>query len=208
MKRTEQSILKKVDEWKTIPEMVPAVYRLFVFLPWESIPEDYRNSFDERAAEVWNDESAEDLLGKLEVDTEVTIKAILQELAKKRIVAALALLPIILADFFMLGFKTGHFQGRLMKIVNDYKSFQSYDSAVAEIDALLAIEDLLADLVAKMKLKLSFDLRETCEKIMVEFVKPFETQENMKTAEGILSQLSDADKEKLDKNIEAGVDEQ
>lgn len=198
MKRTEQAILKKVNEWKTQPEMVPAVYRLFVFLKWSSIPNEYKDKFDPRAEEIW-DNDLESQLENIQVDTEVTIKAILEELSKKHIVAALALVPIILADLFMVGGKPGKLQGDLALLTTEYKNTVEYDRQVAEIEAMLKLEDIITNVVRRMKIKLDFDLGMTMDKLFRDFAKPFETEASPEFIASIEKALDDfEEKAKVD----------
>lgn len=43
--RTERAILKRVKFWKDNPMLVSGVYRLFIYLDWSSIPEEYHEFF-------------------------------------------------------------------------------------------------------------------------------------------------------------------
>ena len=49
--RTHKAILKKVKEWQGNPMMVAGVYRLFTYLPWSMIPEQYKEFFPKEAEE-------------------------------------------------------------------------------------------------------------------------------------------------------------
>lgn len=189
-KVNSSAILRKVDEWKNTPEMVPAVYRLFVFLKWSEIPEEYQKMYDVRAKDIW-DEDYESIWKSIEVDTEVTIKAILDEMRKRNIVAALGLLPIILADMFVRGYKTGSFQGQLMKIVSNYREYITLDRAVAEMDTLNRIEILLGNYCAKTKIKLGFDLEAVVEKIFQEYMKFYGQDEQSTELEKSIEKVLD-----------------
>jgi len=169
-KVNSEAILKKVNEWKSMPEMVPAVYRLFVFLDWKDIPKEYQDNYDTRAKDIWDDDI--DLLwDRIEIDTEITVKAVFDELLKRNVVAAFGITPIILADVFVRGYKTGKWQGKMMSIVNNYKNYVAYDRQTAELDTLLRMGSFIEELCRKTKITLTFDLVNVIEKITTEYLK-------------------------------------
>lgn len=156
--KTHKAILRKINEWEGNPLMVAGIYRLFVYLPWEYIPEKYKEFFPKEAKETWNNDLAEINSVQIKKDIEAEIRAILNTLAKKNVTNSLGLVPMILADVFIVGETVGALQGKLFKIINTYKKNIELDINLAEQLAIIELFDLFEDIIKKTNLELSFDI--------------------------------------------------
>lgn len=190
--RTEKRILKKVESWKGNPMLVAGLYRLFTYIPWESIPEEYIEFFEEDAKNTWNDDLDKFKKEHINLDMQAEIHAILQTIAKRNITHALGLVPIILADAYVYGAGIATFQGRLVRIINEYKVNMDYDRDLAEQEAIFATVELLKDLASKTKLKLEYDIDEITQTIMERYSKAIAKQKEMKQRDAILSTAAEA----------------
>lgn len=159
--------------------MAPAVYRLFTFVPWEFIPEDHKKFFPEGAEKEWDkdlkDYKEEHLL--LDLDTEV--KAVLKALNKRLIVQALALMPIILADFFVLGNPMDSLQLKLKTITDNYiNNLSLVSQEEAETIAMFDLVDMLEPIVNKIKT----DITDNFQKVVLDMFA-FYSKDNEKKKE-------------------------
>jgi hypothetical protein len=165
--KTNKSILKKVSEWEGNPMLVAGVYRLFVYLPWEKIPEKYKGFFPEEAKDEWDkDLELKSDKDTILVDIESELRAILNTLAKKNIINCLGIFPMIFADAFMADLPVGALQGKLLKVIGDYKENIELDMALAESLVVWEIFELIEDIVKKLNIKLSFDLKQAFDQVL------------------------------------------
>jgi hypothetical protein len=169
--RTQKEILRKVELWKDNPMFVSGLYRLFTYLPWSKVPEEYKEFFPKEAAEMWDNDL--DLYGNHEVKQDINseIRAILQVLVKKNITHGIGLVPMILADIYANGNGITIFQGRLSKITDAYKENISYDRELGEKLATFEVIDLLKEISIKLNIDLSFDIDVVVEQLTEQFNK-------------------------------------
>lgn len=192
--KTNKSILRKISEWEGDPMLVAGMYRLFVYLPWDLIPDKYKEFFKEDAKDNWdNDLEAKANEKSIYQDIESEIRTILQELPKKNIINCLGIIPMLLADAFIIGHNVGTIQGKLFSIINRYKSNITIDIGLAEGLAIHEVLELLKEIESKFKLKLSFDLDKASEQVLDAVNK---VQKDIVSAKG-----------KLGKDIDKAVDE-
>lgn len=158
--RTEKEILRKVAEWKDNPIMVPGMHRLFVYLKWDSIPQEIRQFYPEEAKLIWDEQDTHSMVDSLNEDMLILIKSIYKELQKKSITISFGLLPLLLADSFVSGLKIGNLQAQLTNIINEYADTVKYDRSVAEAYSLIKVTEFIEAVVAKNKLKLDINLQE------------------------------------------------
>jgi len=176
--RTTKRILRQIKEWKDIPMMISGVYRLFTYIPWESIPEEYKQFFNADAEKDWNTDLDAFKEKNIALDVNAEIKAILRGMVKKNITHSLGLIPITLADIFMCGINVGRFQGELSKIISDFSKNIEIDRALAEQLALLSTIELLKKMIDSVDISLSFDIDEVTEKLIKEYTKNLEDATN------------------------------
>lgn len=172
--RTQKVILRKIKEWKDNPMLVAGIYRLFTYIPWEAIPDEYKSFFPEEAKDTWDDDlknyGKKDML--LDINTEV--RAILQVLAKKNVTHCLGLVPIVLADIYMYGAGINKFQSSLLKIISSYKEYVDIDRPLAEQYAIIGTVELLKNIVNNIKIKLTFDIDAVLQKLLSDYNKNLE----------------------------------
>lgn len=179
--KTHKSILKKINEWEGNAMMVAGVYRLFTYLPWDQVPEKYKSFFPEEAKEKWDDDLGKYNEEELKLDIEAEIRALLNVLAKKNITNALGVVPMILADVFVIGKPTGALQGKLLKVITTYKDILELDRTLAEQLTMFEIFDIVETIVKKASLKLSFDLQTAIEQVKTAALKVDESNTNIVT---------------------------
>lgn len=157
--RGKKQILRKVDAISKNALMSPAIYRLLTYVDWESVPEKYKSFYPDEAKDVWNNDldtfKEENVL--LDLDTE--IKAVFTALNKKLIIQALAFVPIVLADFYVLGNPMDPYEVRVKELTDRYiKNTVELDRHHADYLAMLDISDLMSDIIEKGNLDLKEDL--------------------------------------------------
>jgi hypothetical protein len=167
--RTERAILKRVDFWKNDPMLVSGVYRLFVYLKWESIPHEYRAFFEEGAEEKWDD--GENNPDTIMMDVKAMTYALVKILAKKNVTQGLGMVPMILADVYVLGNSTDKYQGELSKVLKNYKEYVDYGRDLSEEYAIRGILDILYEITHDLKIKHDFDFNQAVENILEQFKK-------------------------------------
>lgn len=177
--RTKKVILRKADEWKDNPMLVSGLYRLFTYLPWEAIPEEYKKFFPEESEKIW-DEDLKDFDKKdILRDIDAEIRAILKVLVKKNITNSMGLIPMILADAYMYGVGIATFQGSLLKIINTYKLNMDVDRELAEQLVTIQTIELIKEIISKLNLNLSFDIEKVRAEIAEQMAKAEKTNEEL-----------------------------
>jgi hypothetical protein len=193
--KTEKKILKKIDEWSTNPLIVPAIYRLMTYIRWEAIPEKYKQFFSKEAAEKWNDDLDSFKEENIMLDIDAEIKAAFKGLFKRNIIQVLGIIPIILADIFVIDKPVARAQARLIKITKEYLKNYEIDKALAEAYAIIDLVEFLGYLQDLAKLKNKLNLTDLLAKI-------FETN-NITSVEAIVNKgISNG----ISKEIDALVD--
>jgi hypothetical protein len=178
--RTKKEALRKIEEWKNNPMLVSGIYRLFTYLPWDTIPEEYKTFFPAEAKEKWDEDLSSYGKTEVELDIDAEVRAILKVLVKKNVTHCMGLIPMVLADVYMHGTGISVFQSSLIKIINNYKKYVDIDRQLAEQYSMIEIIDLLKTIINKVGIKLSFDidivaakLNEEYEKNTAKFAKQF-----------------------------------
>lgn len=166
--RTEKTTLRKVKEWQSLPRLVTGMYRLFTYLTWENIPEEYKQFYPPEAKEVWNEDLKLFKEKNIKLDIDAEIKAVFRGLFKKNITQVLSILPIILADVYMLGKPITKQQVKLNKITEEYLKHLEVDSDLAELVAIFDIVDLLTELSKLAEVNLEFNPRKMLDKILAQ----------------------------------------
>lgn len=172
--RTQKVILRKVKEWKNNPMLVAGIYRLFTYITWDAIPEEYKAFFPKEARETWDDDLKKYGKQDMLLDINAEIKAILKVLAKKNVTHCLGLIPLVLADIYMYGASIAKFQGSLLKIINNYKDYVEVDRSLAEQYAIIETVELLKNIVNTIKIDLAFNIDEVLQKLLVDYNKNLE----------------------------------
>jgi hypothetical protein len=149
--------------------LVAGMYRLFTYVAWEDIPEEYKEFFDEKAKEVWNKDLGAFTEENIELDIDAEIKAILKVLVKKNVTHSLGMIPIILADAYVYGIGTGPLEGKLLRIITQYKEFVDIDRDLAEQYTILSTVEFLKEVITKVNRELSFNIEDVTEKLMAEY---------------------------------------
>jgi len=166
--KNHKSILRKVKEWEGNPMLVAGLYRLFAYLPWDLVPDKYKEFFPEDAKEAWIKDDGIHSIEELKMDVESEVRAILNTIAKKNITNSFGLVPMILADLFIMEKRTGPLQGRLFKIIETYKENINLDRTLAEQYAMFEIFDLLKAIVKKagIEKEMLFDLDKAIDQVV------------------------------------------
>jgi hypothetical protein len=167
--RSNKRILNKIKSWSGNPMLVAGMYRLFTYVAWEDIPEEYKEFFDEKAKEVWNKDLGAFTEENIELDIDAEIKAILKVLVKKNVTHSLGMIPIILADAYVYGIGTGPLEGKLLRIITQYKEFVDIDRDLAEQYTILSTVEFLKEVITKVNRELSFNIEDVTEKLMAEY---------------------------------------
>lgn len=174
--RTTKRILRQIKEWKEIPMMVAGMYRLFTYIPWEKIPEEYKAFFDEKAKEEWDKDLDSFKEKNIELDIEAEVKAILRVLVKKNVTHSLGLVPIVMADTFIHGINTNKYQAKLAKIIKEYTENVDLDRGLAEQLAIITTVGLLKEIIDDVNMDLSFDIDSVTDKLMKEYQEAVDKQ--------------------------------
>lgn len=159
--------------------LVAGMYRLFTYVPWDAIPEEHKEFFDDEAKKVWDKDLDQFTSENIELDIKAEIHAILKVLVKRNITHSLGLIPIVLADAYVYGVGIGPLQGKLIKIVEDYKDYVGIDRDLAEQYAVLTTIDYIKELVGKIGIELDFDIDEVTKELMDKYEKATEKQKQM-----------------------------
>ena len=167
--KTNRSILKKIEEWEGNPMLVAGLYRLFAYLPWNLVPEKYKEFFPEDARETWLKDDSSYTEAEFYADVESEVRAILNTMASKNITNAFGIIPMIFADMFVMNKPTAALQGKLQKIINEFKENIELDRNLAEQYAMLEIFDLLKTIIKKVGIydKISFDIEEAINQVVI-----------------------------------------
>lgn len=175
--KTHRKILKKIAEWEGNPMMVAGLYRLFTYLPWEKVPEKYKEFFPPEAPETWDDDLDKHTEEELKLDVEAEIRAMLNVLAKRNITNSLGIVPMILADVFVMDKPAGPIQGQLLTTIQMYKENVYYDRYLAEQLAMFDIFEMIGKIVKKAKINLSFNLDQAIKQVIEAATKLKEDQD-------------------------------
>lgn len=176
--RTHKVILRKINEWDGNPMLVAGMYRLFTYLPWALVPEKYKEFFPEEAKDKWDEDLDNFDLALLKQDIESEVRAILNVLAKRNVTHALGLIPMVLADLFIVDKNIGKIQGELSKIINDYKYNVDIDRQLSEQLAMFDLIELLRTIITKAGISLSFDFDKASDQVVEAANKLFEDWQN------------------------------
>ena len=164
--RTEKTILRKTAEWKHNARLTPGMYRLFTYVRWEAIPEEYKSFYPKEAQETWNDDLKDFKEEHIRLDLDAEIKAVFRGLFGKKITQSLSILPIIIADMYALGYPTAKAQAMLHKLTNNFIEYTSTDLKLAEVNAMFDITDLLEYIIKTTKLDTNINLKDMLDKII------------------------------------------
>lgn len=177
--RQRKTILRKIDSIKDNAIMSPAVYRLFTFVPWEDIPDEHKTFFPKEAEEKWDEDLKEFKEAHLLLDLDTEIKAVLKALNKRLIIQALALMPIVLADFFVLGNPMDPYEIKLKEITDNFVSILEF---IPQEDAEMMTMLELTDLLKKITKKLDVDITNNIDKVLEDMLT-FYVEDNAKRKE-------------------------
>ena len=154
--RQRRTILRKIEAIKENPIMAPAVYRLFTFIPWENIPKEHKNFFPPEAETEWDKDLKDYKENHLILDLDAEVKAVLKALTSRLIIQALAIVPIILADYFVLGYPMDNLQRKLQITTDNFITNNMVVSKdEAETIAMFEIIDILEEIITKVNLDIS-----------------------------------------------------
>ncbi len=165
-KRGKKAILRKIDAWRDNPVMMTGIYRLLVYLEWDDIPEIYQEFFKEDHKKEFIEKGAS-TLEFIEQDVELYVKTIFNELNKGNVVMSFSLIPPLLADLFVMGKGTDQLQARFIKIVDEYTYNWEFSIQFANMEALVALADLVTTILSRMKIDLDLNLYEISDKILI-----------------------------------------
>lgn len=164
--RTQKAILRLAKEWAHNELLVTGLYRLFTFLTWENIPEKYKEFYPPKAKDTW-DEQLEHTKEAVLLDIRTEIVAVINALYTQNITHALSILPIILADIFVVNKSIAKLQLALIQTTKNYiENVKAAGPDLAGVEAIYALFDILKSIQKLLKLELNFDLDEQLEKII------------------------------------------
>ena len=202
--RQVKTILKQAEHFRNNALTSPAAFRLYIYVPWKDIPAEMKEYFSEAAEKDWEQEIS---LEDVEKDIEYFMATILETLSRRSTVQGLMLVPLVLADMFMLGVNTGAYEGRYHKIVNQYTEDIDFDSVLAEIDVLQGISKLLKDIANKLKIALEFDIEQVVRDIIELHEKvAVQNQGPNQSIDEAIERYENVTGESLFEGIEDGVD--
>jgi len=166
--KTHRAILKKIEDWEGNPMFVAGLYRLFAYLPWDLVPEKYKEFFPEDAKDTWMKDDGDYDVEEIKMDIESEIRAILNTIAKKNITNAFGIIPMIFADLYMMDKRTGSLQGQLNKIISTYKENVELDRKLAEQLAMFEIFDLLRTIIKRTGIQgqMVFDMEKAIDQVI------------------------------------------
>ena len=167
--RTERAILRRIKMWKDNPMLVAGVYRLFTYIRWEKIPDDYKKFFDEKAKEKWDDDLNTYKNKDIALDIKAEMQAILQVLGKKNITHSMGLIPMIMADVYMYGKSTDKIQADILRVIKNYKNYVDVDRTLSEKYAVRAIIDILRYIKRELNLDLPFDFELAISQVLKQY---------------------------------------
>lgn len=186
--RKEKTILDKVKSLKNNAIMSPAIYRLLTYVKWESIPEEYKSFFPEAAKTVWNDDLKLFKIENILLDLDTELKAVYKILMNRYIVQATALIPIILADVFILGYPITRYETKLKKLIDTFIDNLEYGRNNTEYAAMLDIIDLLEQIVYTLDLEIKEDLVSIHKRLLDKYthdLEPLRVLNNPKEEENV-----------------------
>lgn len=192
--KTHRAILKKIKQWEGNPMLVAGLYRLFAYLPWDLVPDKYKEFFPEDAKDTWMKDDGTYTEEELKQDIESEIRAILNTIAKKNITNSFGIVPMILADLYMMNKQTGALQGQLNKIINTYKDNVDLDRKLAEQLAMFEIFDLLRAIIKKAGIKgqMVFDFEKAIDQVVEASQKIENDVSNVKVTPEMHDQIEEA----------------
>lgn len=198
MKVTTKQILRKVDSWSGNPLWSLGLYRLFIYIPWDSIPSKYKESAEFKAAfkediiSKW-DENLDELDKGVEYDLGEYIKVIFINILSRQIVRAFGLLPVIYADLFILGNKVDGRLGNLSKTIKEYLNYIKKDREAAEALAMYKISEELMYIIKTFNIPTKYEPETILSKVNKEIEKLLDkSPEVNNVSASILKQVDDA----------------
>ena len=150
--KTDKVVISKAVGWLKNPMYVSGAYRLFTYVKWENLPEEYKKFYPADAAAMWNDDLENFKHKNIMLDIESEIKAVYRELIDKNLVHAMGLVPIIIADMFMLDKHHMKVEVKLNKVISTYIEDLKHDRDMAEVAAAYAVVEVLEFIVKKLNL--------------------------------------------------------
>jgi len=200
--KTHKAILKKIEEWEGNPMLVAGMYRLFAYLPWSLVPEKYKEFFPEDAKEAWLKDDGTYTEEDLKQDIESEIAAILNTIAKRNITNAFGIVPMMLADLFIMNKRIGSVQGKLFKVINNYKENVVLDRQLAEQYAMFEIFDVLKEIVKKVGIKntMLFDIDKAFDQVVEASQKVNQDVSNVTMTPEIHEKIEEALKKEKEEN--------
>ncbi len=151
--KTTEQILKKVEEWRQSPLLTTGIYTLFTYIPFKSIPDEYKDFFEKEAADIWDTQL--DLTGKeFEVVYSQLVRGVLGQLKNLNIVAAFGFIPMLLADAWVHGVKIGNLEQQLIVAVEKYQEEVAVERPITEMNAIITITEFILELLDKLKIDL------------------------------------------------------
>lgn len=208
--KTHRAILKKIKEWEGNPMLVAGLYRLFAYLPWDLVPDKYKEFFPEDAKDTWMKDDGQYTEEELKQDIESEVRAILNTIAKKNITNAFGIVPMILADLYMMNKRTGALQGHLNKTINTFKENVELDRKLAEQLAMFEIFDIIRAIIKKAGIEgqMVFDLDKAIDQVVEASQKIENDVSNVKVTPEMHEQIEQAlEKEKEAEGGEEPSDE-
>lgn len=198
--KTYRAILKKIQEWEGNPMLVAGLYRLFAYLPWDLVPDKYKEFFPKDAKDTWMKDDGTYSEEELKLDVESEIRAVLNTIAKKNITNSFGIIPMIFADLYIMNKRTGALQGHLNKIINSYKYNVDLDRKLAEQLAMFEVFDLIRAIIKKagIQKQMVFDLDKAIEQV----VEASQKVENDISKAAITPEIHNKIDEALDKEKE------
>lgn len=149
--RTKKAIKRRIKAWQNNAMFVSGIYKLFTYLPFAEIPEEYKQYFNQEAIDVWD----KDLDSFTEKDMysfiDNQIRLILTLLSKGNVVSAVGLIPTVLADIFMFDYSVDQLQAKLNKLIKNYASTAELKPLLAEELATIETFEILRDVQRLLK---------------------------------------------------------
>lgn len=169
--RIKKSIMKKIDSWKTDPMLVTGLYRLFTYIPWGSVPKEYKQFFDKDAYKVWDKDLKTYTDKDIKNDMVIQIKGIIRSLTSRNFVQSIGILPMLLADMYMTGHSVDYLVKRTLTLSEEYIDYIKIDRESAEYYAMLEIAGILKEVAKASELNLDFDVDVIINRIISYFAK-------------------------------------
>jgi len=169
--RIKKSILKKINNWKKDPMLVTGLYRLFTYIPWKDVPKNYKQFFEKDAKKIWDDDLGTYKYSDIKNDMIIQIKGILRSLTSRNFVQTIGIIPMLLADMYMLGNSVDYLVKRVKTLSDEYIEYIDLDRESAENYATLEIADILKEVVKVNRLELDFEIDVIVNRILTHFEK-------------------------------------